>query len=112
MRSHSDMESETVRRNVKKRAAFGGMYVPILWLRCNVRVAGHGQAGDESGNIRHHCATHLPRLPDFTTKNAQADSGINFLAQHGGDMCVGIVLESRISMSLMLDVHVLKLLIL
>ena len=89
MRNHGDMESETVRRNVKKRAAFGGMYVPILWLRCNVRVAGHGQAGDESGNIRQDCATYLPRLPDFTTKNAQADSGINILAQYGGDSQTG-----------------------
>jgi hypothetical protein len=65
------MESETVRRNVKKSAAFGGMYVQYTLAKvCNVsgRLVA-GQAGDEAGTIRQQLRhTSLPRLPHFSTK--------------------------------------------
>jgi hypothetical protein len=105
-----DMESETVRRNVKKRAAFGGMYVPILWLRCNVSSRprpSRGRGRQHPPELRHtFAAITYQTSRQRTRKPIQASTfSPNMVAT-----CVGIVLESRISMSLILDV--LKLLIL
>jgi hypothetical protein len=80
MRNHGGMESETVRRNVKKRAAFGGMYVWYTLAKGATSVA--GQAGDSPvSSVSAKTAPHI--FAAITTlhhqKDAQADSGINIL---------------------------------
>jgi hypothetical protein len=95
-----------VRRNVKKSAG--------LWWDVGTVYFGYGDNVSSrpsrglAGYIRQNCATQLPRLPHFTHKDAQAVSGINILAQLGGDEHGKR--RTLVNISLVLDI--LKLLIL
>jgi hypothetical protein len=72
MRNHGGMESETVRRNVKKRAAFGGMYV---WYTLAKGQAGDSPVSSVSAKTAPHTFAAITTL--HHKKDAQADSGIN-----------------------------------